>query len=111
MQERRNIVISEDVIEYLASLSFLLFKNGYFDYFENALDYVDTIYDSILSKIFTAKHITVKDQHKSFGDYYFVIKSNRKTAWHIYFIKEGESFYITKIANNHLPFAKYLNNE
>lgn len=111
MQERQLVVISEDVLNYLAELSHLLFKNGYFDYFENALQYVDDIYDEIFATIHIAKHIEVHVKHKDFGDYYFVIKANRRTAWHIYFIKKDNVYYITKILNNLLPTAKFLNKD
>ena len=109
MQKRQLVVISEDVLDYLAELSYLLFKKGYFDYFENALQYVDEIYDKIFEAIPTSKHIKVHKEHKDFGDFYFVIKANRRTAWHIYFIEKDNVYYITKILNNHLPTAKFLN--
>lgn len=109
MQEGKSVVISEDVLDYLAELSFVLFKNGYFDYFENALEYVDEIYDKIFTNIDTAKHITAQKKHKIFGDFYFIIKANRRTAWHVYFIEGSDSYYVTKILNNHLPTAKFLN--
>ena len=111
MQERQLVVISEEVVEYLVDLSYLLFKNGYFDYFENALQYDDDIYDEIFNTIYIAKHIEVHINHKHFGDFYFVIKGNRRTAWHVYFIEKNNVYYISKILNNHLPTAKFLNRE
>lgn len=107
MQERRPVIISEDVIEYLAKLTHTLFKNGYFDYFDSALEYVDELYDKISSSIYTTKHIAVPEEHKLFGDFYFVIKANRRTAWHVYFIKNKDTFYITKVLNNHLSTARF----
>ncbi|WP_295232500.1 hypothetical protein [uncultured Chryseobacterium sp.] len=109
MQERQTIVVSEDVLDYLAELSYVLFKNGYFDYFENALQYADGIYDDIFKYIYVAKHIKVPVKHKDFGDFYFVIKANKRTAWHVYFIEKSNKYYITKILNNHLETARFLN--
>ncbi|MDQ1095522.1 MULTISPECIES: hypothetical protein [Chryseobacterium] len=109
MQERQAVVISEDVLDYLAELSYVLFKNGYFDYFENALNYVDDIYNDIFRYIYIAKRIKVHAKHRDFGDFYFVIKTNRRTAWHIYFIEKDKIYYITKILNNHLETARFLN--
>ncbi len=109
MRKRQSVVISEDVLEYLATLTHLLFKKSYFDYFENALEYVDDVYDKIVANIHIAKHITVPKAQLDFGDFYFVIKVNKRTAWHIYFIEKNDVYYITKVLNNHLPTAKFLN--
>ena len=86
MQKRQTVVISEDVLEYLAELSFLLFQKGYFKFIEYAFQYVDYIYDKIFEKIYIAKHNKVPAKHRDFGDFYFIIKSNKRTAWHIYFL-------------------------
>ena len=108
MQKRKSVVVSEDVLIYLAELYFLLFKDSYFECFENALNYLDEIYDKIFSEIEVVKHIKMPQKLQRFGDYYFVIKANRRTVWHIYFIEKMDTYYITKILNNHLPSEFFL---
>lgn len=92
MQERQLVVISEDILNYLAELAHLLFKNGYFNYFENALQYIDDIYDKIFETIHTAKHIEVPLRHKNWGDFYFVIKTDEQPG---IFISSKKSIFIT----------------
>jgi|GEM_PF-2734229 len=93
MQERQLVVISEDVLNYLAELAHLLFKNGYFDYFENTLQYVDDIYNNIFETIHTAKHIEAPLKHKDFGD--FILLLNQTDEQPGTFISSKKSMFIT----------------
>lgn len=103
------VVFERKVLKYLSDLAFKLHSRDYFSYVEDAEKYVDDIYFSINTEIFKAKHNHTPYQHKKFGTYYIIIKTNKRTAWHVYFDKKDGVYLIKKIENNHLPSAKFLN--
>lgn len=99
----------KNVINFIDELGLKLYKKGYFSYIDTADKYVDYILDEINENIILLKHNETKLQNKKYGKYYVVIKTNKRTAWHVFFDKKGNRYFINKITNNHLPTAKYLN--
>lgn len=104
------VIFKYDVLVYLSKLSVrLLKKKIYFSYVESADKYVDFIYDQITENIHYKKHNSTLPQHKKYGDFYIVITTNNRTAWHVFFNKKDNRYMVNKILNNHLPSAKFLN--
>jgi hypothetical protein len=103
------IYFEPSVLIYFDSLAFELYKKEYFSFIESANNYVDYIYNEIIKNIQFQKHHDTVSTHKKYGAHYIIIKTNNRTAWHVYFNKKGNKYIITKILNNHLPTAKFLN--
>lgn len=97
------------VLVYFDELVFTLYKKEYFGFIDSAYKYVDYIYSEIENNIHLKKHHNTILKHKKYGAFYVIIKTNNRTAWHVYFNKKGNRYIITKVLNNHLPSAKFLN--
>ncbi len=92
------VIISPFVVNKLESLILVLFENEYFGFMESAMDYVDNIYDFILSIPSEKKKRTKKSK---FGNWYCSYKANRKTTYFITFDYERGIYLIKNITNNH----------
>jgi hypothetical protein len=92
------IVIPVHVEQQLIRLYDLLYRQGYFSYKENALNYVNGIREFI-KQIPNLPKRPLKD--KKFGQYFRKYVPNRKTTWFISFEEENGKYLITYITNNH----------
>ena len=92
------VIISPFVVNKLESLILVLFENEYFGFMESAMDYVDNIYDFILSIPSQKKKRTKKTK---FGNWYCSYKANSKTTYFITFDYENDVYLIKNITNNH----------
>lgn len=107
--QQAQVEFSKDASVFLAELAFVLLKNEVFSFIENAENYVDFISDEITENIHLKKHHLTNLELKKFGKYYAIISANKRTAWHVFFDKKDNRYFINKITNNHLPTAKTLN--
>ncbi len=103
------IILSKNVINYIDTIAINLYKKKYFSYIENAKKYVDYILNEINTTIHEKKHNITPYQYKKFGTFYIIIKTNKRTAFHVYFDKKDNRYLVKKIENNHLPSEKFLN--
>ncbi len=103
------VIFKESVANYLDKLANRLQKKEYFSFIEYADKYVDYIVNEITENIHYKKHYNTVLKHKKYGAFYIIIKTNNRTAWHVYFNKKGNRYLITKVLNNHLPSANFLN--
>ncbi len=92
------IVIPAHVEHQLIHLYDLLYRQGYFSYKENALNYVNGIREFI-KQIPKLPRRPLKD--KKLGTYFRKYVPNRKTTWFIAFEVENEKYLVTFITNNH----------
>lgn len=102
------IVFTAEVVEYLNDLTFLLYKQNYFSFEENAQIYVQNIYDFIENSIENFPHKLTPSNLKLFGTYYIFYKANHQTSWFIFFQSQGDCYLITHVTNNHLQEIKDL---
>jgi hypothetical protein len=95
------------VENYLFDLVEILYKKGYFSFYENAEKYVSDIIIDIQTNI----NIRVKHKaplrFKKYGTnlYYVTYKSNKRTTWYIFFSVHGndkDTYLIRYITNNHV---------
>jgi hypothetical protein len=102
------VIFKNKVLEYFDELVFLLFKEGYFNYAENAQLYVDKIVDFVLLEIDSFPHKLTPQKLKYLGSNYIFYKSNKRTTWYIFFEKKNRNYLVTGIINNHCEEAKDL---
>lgn len=94
--------------DYFNDLVFILFKEDYFSYLENALIYKNKILHFIENNISTFPSRKTPIQLKNFGSKYIFYKSNQRTTWYIFFEEKGAQFLVTNITNSHSKEAKWL---
>jgi hypothetical protein len=102
------IIFKNEILDYLDDLVYILFKEDYFSYPENAKLYVDKIVNFVSSEIFTFPHKQSPKNLKYLGSNYIFYKSNKRTTWYVFFEKKNQNYLITGIINNHCEEAKEL---
>ena len=78
--EQRKVTLERQISEYLSDLIIVLLKENYFSFYEEAEKYVEFIHHEIVTNIHKVKHYPVPSQNKKLGDYYCIIKTNKRTA-------------------------------
>lgn len=106
--EEIEIFYNTDVEYFLNNLIFVLYKEEYFNYMENAIEYKDKIIDFIDENIKSFPHKKTPLLISYLGTNYIFYKSNSRTTWYIFFEKNGNQFYISHITNNHSKLAKHF---
>ena len=106
--EKLNIKYKLEVINYLNQLTFKLFEEEYFSYFENSVNYKNKIIDFIDENIesFPARKTPFNLHY--LGSNYLFYKSNQRTTWYIFFEKKDNDYVITNIVNNNSEEVKWL---
>jgi hypothetical protein len=94
----QQVIIEPVVIEYLADLINVLYKEEYFGFFESSVEYADKITNFMLDIPNQKSKLT---QNKRYGKYYCKYKHNSKTSWYIVFDIENDVYLISFITNNH----------
>ena len=102
------VIFKDKVLDYFEELVFILFKEEYFSYSENAVLYVDKIVDFIFLEINSFPHKITPQKLQYLGSNYIFYKANTRTTWYIFFEQQGGVFLITGIVNNHCEEAKEL---
>lgn len=73
-----------------------------------AIAYVEHLIDYIEHNIAKLPHKTTPLELSNLGSYYIFYNSNKRTTWYIFFEKQGNTFLITFITNNHKEIANNL---
>ncbi|MGQ7946419.1 hypothetical protein [Flavobacterium sp. WC2509] len=102
------VIFKDKVLDYLDELVYVLFKEEYFSYSENAQLYVDKIVDFIILEINYFPHKTTPQKLQYLGSNYIFYNSNNRTTWYVFFEKKNNNYLITGILNNHCEEAKEL---
>ncbi len=92
------IAISSKVRITLDELVDILYYEEYFSYKKGAQDYVNNLYDFILTIPTLRQKTTV---NKKYGAYYCSYKHNTKTSWYFIFDITDDTYFIKNITNNH----------
>lgn len=106
--EEIKIFYKLEVENFLNNLIYILYKEDYFNYIENAIEYKDNIIDFIDTNIHSFPHKLTPLPLYYLGSSYIFYKSNSRTTWYIIFEKEEEQYLITNISNNHTDIAMYF---
>ncbi|MFN4197591.1 MAG: hypothetical protein ACK4FS_01045 [Flavobacterium sp.] len=106
--EKVKILYKPEVEDFLYDLVFILFKENYFDYLENAECYKDNIVDFVDDNIANFPSRKTPLQLLNLGSNYIFYKSNYRTTWYVFFEQSGSKYLITNILNNHCEEAKWL---
>jgi len=106
--EKVKLFYKPEVEDYFNELVFILFKEDYFSYLENAIIYKDKILNFIENNISTFPSRKTPKKLQSFGTNYIFYKSNQRTTWYVFFEKSENNYLITNIINSHSKEAKWL---
>jgi hypothetical protein len=106
--EKVNLYYKPEAEDYFNELVFILFKEDYFSYLENAIIYKDKILFFIENNILTFPSRKTPQKLQSFGSNYIFYKSNQRTTWYIFFEKSESNYLVTNIINSHSKEAKWL---
>lgn len=106
--EKVSVKYKTQVTHYLNDLIFKLFKDDYFSYFENSVEYKNKIIEFIDANIaiFPARKTPLRIRY--LGSNYIFYKSNQRTTWYIFFEQKETNFIITTIMNNNSKEVKWL---
>jgi len=102
------VYISQEVVNYLDNLVYILYKDEYFGFIESAEAYVIKIYDFISESIYIQLHKPTPKELLKLGNNYIFYKANSITTWYIFFESNENRFLVTGIINNHCQEAKWL---
>jgi len=106
--ERIEILYNPEVEDFLFDLVYILFKNDYFSYLENAEKYKDNIIDFVENNIKSFPAKKTPNAILYLGSNYIFYKSNARTTWFIFFEQYQNNYLVTNIINNHCIEAKWL---
>jgi hypothetical protein len=106
--EEIKIFYKPDVELFLNELIFVLYKENYFSYLENAIGYKNKIIDFIEENIENFPYQNTPLPLYSLGSKYIFYKSNARTTWYVFFEKEENQILITYISNNHTEIANFF---
>jgi hypothetical protein len=94
---------------YLFELIELLYKEHYFSFPDQAIDYVQKMRQYIENVIPIAHKRKAPDYFAKYGRdmNYFIYKANARTIWYIFFQQKEDIYLIRYISNNHVS-AQYF---
>jgi len=94
---------------YLSELIELLYKEEYFSFEEQAVEYVERLKQYIENTIKTAYKRKSPEFFSRYGKdmQYVVYKANTHTSWYIFFQQRDDVYLIRYITNNHVS-AQYF---
>ena len=78
--EQVKIIYTEDFINFLDELIFILYKEDYFLFLDNSYNYIDKIYDFIDNNLAKFPHIKTPKSLQKHGDFNVFYKSNQRTT-------------------------------
>ena len=107
--EKVAVFYSKAVQLYFDELIQTLFKQDYFIYKENAIEYVQKLVYYIEDSINSIPHKKTSKSLLKYGDFYFFYQSNARTTWYIFFSKNESVYLIKHISNNHIFDANSIN--
>ena len=106
--EKIVIYYKPEVEFYINNLIYLLYKDNYFIFLENAIAYKDKIIDFIEDNIVQFPCRKSPKELKNFGSHYIFYNSNARTTWYIFFEKMDNQFLVTFVTNNHSEEGKFI---
>ena len=107
--EKAVVYYTNSVQLFFDELIIDLFKKDYFNYEENAINYVQKLVFYIEDNIGNLTHKKTPKSLSKYGDFYIFYKSNNRTTWYVFFSKKNDHFLIKHITNNHVFDASFIN--
>lgn len=107
------VVAIPEVREYLLELIYILYKEEYFGFEENAQKYVEELFFDIKNNLPQKLKKPAPSHFDRYGKkmLYSTFRKNKATQWYVFFNvyqKDGETTFIIRyISNNHV-IAQYL---
>ena len=107
------VIFLPEVREYFNILADILFDEKYFEFEENARQYVKELFDDIEVSLPGRWKKPAPEYFERYGKdmYYSGFRKNRRTIWYVFFTKyeeNGETIYLVRhIENNHTA-TQYL---
>jgi hypothetical protein len=97
------VIVNPNVVDYLDDLAMLLFVENYFRFMESAENYVNEIFDFILTVPSQISYDITNEKSKYYNKNlkYCRYRANKKTTWFIYFERNKNRYYIEHIENSH----------
>ena len=101
------VLIEPTIREFFLELVITLTEKGYFNYEEDAIDYVNELFMEIKTNLPKMKHKPAPRYYEKYGKdlYYATIRKNKRTHWYPFFskyVENGETIYtVSYIGNNH----------
>lgn len=84
----KEIILQQDVNQFLQKLILILFEKDYFGFEEAAELYVSKIYDFIENDLSNFPPKKTPEKLVKFGGKYTFYKANENTIWYIFFEKK-----------------------
>ena len=103
------IYFTDEVLEYLDKLVYILYEDEYFSFVENSHNYVLDIYDFIDDNVTSPNVRKSPKELTPYGDFYIFYNSNARTTWYIFFSKKNTTYLIKHISNNHNMDSSQIN--
>lgn len=107
------VVALPEVRDYLLELIYILYKEEYFGFEENAQKYVEELFLDIKNNLPQKLKKPAPSHFDRYGKkmLYSIFRKNKATQWYVFFNvyqKDGETTFIIRyISNNHV-IAQYL---
>ena len=106
--EEIEIILQQNVTDYLEELILVLYENEYFGFEIDAQDYIQKIYDFIEQSISVFPYRNTPLKLLQLGSKYIFYKANPNTTWYIFFESSDNRFLITYITNNYSEIVQFL---
>lgn len=92
------------VIDFLEQLTFTLYEEQYFGFYETACEYVDKMIDYISNNIHIRRHCKAPSYFESYGKnmLFITYQPNKQTTWYILFNINNNRYLVRYITNNHV---------
>ncbi len=99
----------KDVEDYLVDLIEILYEKEYFGFKESATDYVRELVYEIQDSLNRKHKKTAPTFFSKYDDnlQYVIYQKNRNTQWYVFFNRDGDTYCVYYIANNH-SVGQYL---
>ena len=97
------VIVKQDVVDYLDNLAMILFVENYFRFLESAENYVDEIFDFVLTVPSQVSYDITNEKSIYYGKNlkYCRYRANKKTTWFIYFERRDCRYIVKHIENSH----------
>lgn len=103
------IIYNSKVEDFLFDLTYILFKEEYFGFFESSKDYVLNLIVEIETHLELSPHRRSPKQLQKHGKFYITFNTTQPTTWYIFFDKNNNRYFVEFITNNHAPNAEFFN--
>lgn len=103
------IIFSRTVVDFLDKLIFNLYKKGYFNFIEDAEEYVRKMSLAITTAIQNQRHQRSPEKLIKYGRSYVTYNTANRTTWYIFFARTDDRILVKFVTNNHVYNAGFLN--